>query len=212
MPGAALAACCCAVALGAAGRPTIRTAHGCYLVGARVHLRGSGFAPDRSYVVSIDGVYFGRARTDSAGAISPGTSLRPGGLPAGVAQAVDRLEASDGSRSARTTFTLTRRAGARFLASSGTAGSLRAPVEVWGFSLSGARRSVYLHYVEPSGGDRMTVALGRTHGQCGYLRTSPIKIFPFTPSRGNWTLQVDTRRRYSAARSGAVARIAVQIH
>ncbi len=211
MVGAGVASCACAAALAAAGRPAIRTTRGCYPIGAAVHLRGTGFAPDRAYVVSIDGVYFGQAKTDSRGEISPRDSLRPGGLPAGVAQAVERLQASDGTRTARATFTLTRSAGARFLASSGTAQSLRAPVEVWGFSMQGTRRGVYLHYVDPSGSARTTVSLGHTRGQCGYLRTAPVRIFPFTPSRGSWTLQVDTRRHYSARPGGPMHRIAVQI-
>ena len=110
----------------------MRTARGCYLVGTRVHLSGSGFAPDRAYVISIDGVYFGRGRTNANGALGSDDSLRPGGLPAGTAQVVDRLEASDGTRAARTRFTVTRRPGARFLASSGSSSTLRAPVEVLG--------------------------------------------------------------------------------
>lgn len=189
----------------------MRTARGCYLVGTRVHLSGSGFAPDRAYVISIDGVYFGRGRTNANGALGSDDSLRPGGLPAGTAQVVDRLEASDGTRAARTRFTVTRRPGARFLASSGSSSTLRAPVEVRGFALGGTRRSVYLHYVNPSGRSVDTAQLGRTGGQCGYLRTAPIRIFPFTPSRGHWTLQIDTRHSYHAGPGVPVQRISVQI-
>ncbi len=162
-------------------------------------------------MISIDGVYFGQDRANAHGALIRRDSLRPGGLAAGMAQAVDRLEASDGTRTARTRFTLTRRPGARFLATSGSAHSLRAPVEVWGFALTGARRRVYLHYVNPSGRLVDTTDLGQTGGQCGYLKTAAIRIFPFTPSRGRWTLQIDSRRTYGARPAGPVQRISVHI-
>ena len=176
-----------------------------------MRLSGRGFAHDRAYVVAIDGVYFGRRRTNRHGALGSGDLLRPGGLPAGTAQVVDRLEVSDGTHTARTRFTVTRRPGARFLASSGSSSTLRAPVEVWGFALGGTRRGVYLHYAKPSGRSVETAQLGRTGGQCGYLRTAPIRVFPFTPSRGHWTLQIDTRHGYRAGFGGPVERISVRI-
>ena len=108
-------------------------------------------------------------------------------------------------------FTLTRPAGARFLATSGSGTSLKAPIEVWGFSLSGKRVRVYVHYVAPRGRARKTVAVGRTGGQCGYLRTSDRKVFPFSPSRGTWTFQIDTRSRYSRHPRGPVQRIKVAV-
>jgi hypothetical protein len=171
---------------------------------------GSGFAPSRSYVLTIDGVYFGQASTDANGSFSP--HILPGGLPAGVPQAVDLLEASDGSTGASAHFTLTRPAGARFLKITGSGTSLKAPIEVWGFSTSGARRTVYLHYVTPSGRARSTAKLGHTGGQCGYLRTSRRPVFPFTISPGTWTFQIDTRSRYSRHPGTPVSRIRVTVH
>jgi hypothetical protein len=194
-----------AVAAGA----SVRSNHSCYLVGEPVRLRGSGFAPARSYIVSIDGVYFGQSQTDTSGGFSAG--LIPGGLDAGVAQQTYRLEASDGILNAQTVFTVTRRAGARFLATSGNPNSLRAPFQVWGFALNGPNRAVYLHYVSPSGTAQTTVNLGRTGGQCGYLQTPSRRVFPFTPSLGSWTLQVDTRHAYTSHPGGQVARIGVRI-
>jgi hypothetical protein len=197
----------CSVPLAMAGRTT----RGCYLVLAPVHLRARGFAADRTYVISIDGVYFGQDRTNAREVLNRGTRCVPGGLPAGMAQVVERLEARDGTRTARTRFTLTRRPGARLEATVGSANSLRAPVEVWGFALTGSRHRVYLHYVNPSGQPVDTTQLGQTGGQCGYLKTAPIRIFPFTPSRGRWMLQIDTRRTYGARPGGPVQRISVQI-
>jgi hypothetical protein len=200
--------CGSGVALGAP-RPTVRTDRACYRVGQMVRLVGSGFAPLRTFDVAIDGVDFGRAGTDVSGGFA--TSLRPGGLPAGVAQSVEQLSASDGTASASTRFTLTRQTGARFLASSGNPNTLRAPFEVWGFAADGGVLPVYLHYVGPSGRSRMTSALGRTGGQCGFLRTPPRRVFPFAPARGAWTFQLDTKRSYSRNPGPPVARIRVTV-
>jgi hypothetical protein len=205
-----LAGAACAVPVLAAGPgPTVRTNRGCYLVGQRVNVTGAGFAVSRQYDVAIDGVDFGQSRTDTAGTFS--VSLVPGGLPAGQAQHVDHLDVTDGVISADSRFTLTRAAGARFLATSGNPHTLRAPFEIWGFSLAGVRRNVYLHYVSPAGTARRAISAGSTSGQCGYLRTGQRRFFPFSPSLGTWTIQVDTRAAYARAPGGPVSRIRVQI-
>jgi hypothetical protein len=193
----------------AAQAPAISAAKGCYVVGQPVALSGSGFAGGRQYVVSVDGVYFGESKTRADGTFH--NSLRPGGLGAGVAQQSEQLEVTDGTVAADTSFTLTRATGARFLATSGSAGSLRAPFEIWDLSPSGARRMAYLHYVNPSGGLRETVALGTAGGQCGYLKTTKRKVFPFAPYPGTWTFQIDTRKAYSPHPGGSVARIRVGV-
>jgi hypothetical protein len=193
----------------AAATPSLGTDHGCYLVGQPVSLRGGGFAPGRQFVVTIDWVYFGNSTTDTQGAFA--STLRPGGLGAGVPQHVDHLVASDGIQSAAATFTLTRSPGARFLAPSGNPRTLRAPFEVWGFALDGRPRPVYLHFVSPSGRARQTVLLGNTGGQCGHLLTGPRRVFPFVPGAGSWTFQLDTQPRYAHKPGGPVARIGVQI-
>ncbi len=192
-----------------AARPAVRTNHGCYLVGQKVIVAGTGFTPLRPFDVSVDGIDFGQSTTDSAGGFS--SSLIPGGLGAGLAQYVHHLDATDGTTDAGTTFTVTRNAGARLLAAAGNPHTLRAPFEVWGFALDSRRRPVYLHYVAPSGRAGRTYALGNTGGQCGYLRTRPRRVFPFSPSVGMWTLQVDTSRRYAKRPTGPMSRIRVQI-
>jgi hypothetical protein len=207
--GAAVAAPSWAPGLAAAAGPAVHTDRGCYLVGQRVMIRGTGFAPGREFDVAIDGFDFGQSNTDSAGAFS--SSLVPGGIGAGQTQQVHRLDATDGTRTADATFTVTRRAGARLQASSGNPHTLRAPFEVWGFALDGGRRTVYLHYVGPSGHARRTVPIGKTGGQCGHLRTRRRRVFPFSPSLGSWTLQLDTSPSYSRRPGGPVARIRVQI-
>ncbi len=187
----------------------MRTGRGCYVVGQSVTVIGSGFAPNRAFEVAIDGVDFGEQKTDAAGAFRQ--SLTPGGLRANVVQHIENLNATDGTRSADTSFTVTRAAGARFLALRGNPNTLRAPFQVWGFALDGHPRTVYVHYVSPSGSMRQTVTLGKAGGQCGYLRTGRVRVFPFAPSRGRWTLQVDTRAAYTRRPHGPVSRIDVQI-
>ena len=93
----------------------------------------------------------------------------------------------------------------------GNPNTLRAPFELWGFAPDGRRHIAYLHYVDPGGTVRMTVTLGRMGGQCGYLLTGRRRVFPFTPSRGTWTLQIDTRHAYARRPGGPVQRIAVRI-
>ncbi len=192
-----------------AAAPAIRTDRGCYLVGQKVQIAGSGFAPSRSFDVAVDGIDFGQSTTNIAGAFS--SSLIPGGLGAGLAEYVHHLDATDGTLSADARFTVTRAAGARFLSTRGNPHTLRAPFEVWGFSLGGARRSIYLHYVAPSGRPGRSYRLGTAAGQCGYLRTRARRVFPFSPSVGTWTLQVDTSRRYVRHPKGPATRIRVQI-
>jgi hypothetical protein len=189
--------------------PTVKTDHHCYAVGSAVSVTGAGFAASRAVDVSIDGVDLGQSPTDASGGFQG--QLVPGGLGSGVAQGVDRLLASDGTSQATTTFTVTHRIGARFLASSGNPLKLHAPFEVYGFSMTGARLAVYVHYVAPSGRAKATVSLGRTGGQCGYLRSARKQFFPFVPTVGGWVLQVDTQKRYSSRARGPVARIKVQI-
>jgi hypothetical protein len=83
-----------------------------------------------------------------------------------------------------------------------------APFQVWDF---GTGVKVYLHYVSPSGHVRKTVTLGTAGGQCGYLKTHKRKVFPFSPGKGRWTLQVDTKHAYASQPAGPVARIRVKI-
>jgi hypothetical protein len=193
----------------AASSPTLATGHGCYLVGQKVMLTGVGFAPSRQFVVSVDGVEFKGSLTDVSGGFT--ASLRPGGLGRNVAQHIARVSATDGTVTAGARFTITRRAGARILASSGNPLTLKAPFEVWGFARDGKRTPLYLHYVAPSGRLKTTSSLGHAGGQCGYVRTPKRRVFPFAPSAGKWRLQIDTRRKYSRKPGGPVARIVAQI-
>ncbi len=191
--------------------PKVRTDRHCYRVGRPVTVTGTGFGVSRTVDVSIDGVDLGQSTTDAGGAFQG--KLVPNGLGRGQAQGVERLRASDGTSQgqAGTTFTVTDRIGARFLVSHGNPLGTHAPFEVWGFSMTGARLRVYLHYVAPSGSARRTISLGATGGQCGYLKTARKQFFPFVPSLGHWILQLDSHKRYARRPRGPVARIKVRI-
>ncbi|MDQ6744637.1 MAG: hypothetical protein M3Z27_01240 [Actinomycetota bacterium] len=197
------------VGAAAASRPALRADRGCYLVGQRVHLTGARFAPQRQFDLTLDGVDFGQSISDGVGGFKVTTV--PGGLPAGVAQHVEHADASDGIIDASTGFTLTRPPGARFLATIGSLQTLRAPFQVWGFSRSGARLPVYVHYVSPGRRVRDTVSLGNTSGQCGSLHTRTVALFPFAPGPGVWTLQIDTVSRYRPQPVGPVSRLRVRV-
>ena len=201
----------CAGSAGAAtsSGATVKTDQGCYVVASSVALYGSGFAPSRGYDVAVDGVDFGQAKTDADGAFA--THFSPGGLGAGVVQTVHHVDATDGTSEASATFTVTRQTGARFEVSSGDPRALRARFQAWGFAMDGTARTLYVHYVSPSGRVRSTVSMGRTGGQCGYLETKAKRMFPFAPAVGRWTLQVDTAQSYSAQPVGPVARVRVLI-
>jgi hypothetical protein len=209
IPITLFAAAALAAPASAAQSGSIATNHGCYLVGQTVKLTGTGFAPSRTYLVTLDDVIFGGGSTNGSGGFS--ASFRPGGLGANYAQLVDTVEATDGGSTAGATFTLTRPTGARFLAASGNPRTLKAPFELWDFSSTGVSLPVYLHYISPRGAARQTVSLGSTGGQCGYLKTKPRRVFPFGPTAGTWTFQLDTHRGYARHPRGPVARIRVGI-
>ena len=216
LPTAILLAVAPAIAQAAA---SLHTNHSCYMVGTPVAITGSGFAASRPYEVAVDGVDFGLSTTDASGGFT--ATLRPGGLGANVVQHVAVLRASDGDAASYARFTVTRATGARILAGTGSASTLTAPFQVWGFALGGSkpaaydiapsRQPVYVHYVNPRGQLKTTTLLGQTGGQCGYLRTQSRRVFPFIPGRGTWTLQLDTSAGYSRHPPGALARIPVSV-
>jgi hypothetical protein len=202
----------------ASAQPVLVTNQACYLVGQRVGIVGSGFAVSQPFQLAVDGVSLGTSTTNAGGGFS--ASVIPGGLGANIVQYPHALTATDGINSAKATFTVTRTTGARILASTGAAETLRAPFQVWGFDLvndkppadgSVARMPVYVHYLGPQKHLRTTIALGKTDGQCGYLRTPGRRVFPFKPSRGVWTLQVDSQPTYSPHPAGPVAKISVRV-
>ena len=193
----------------ALAQATVSTNHRCYAVGQTAQLSGSGFAASSSYTVMLDGVYFGSNSTDGSGNFS--IPLHPGPLPKGAAQHTDQVTVDDGTGdTASTSFTLTRSL-SQLTALSKTSRGYTGRFKVWGFSLDGSSREVYLHYVGPAGHRHPTVALGQTSGACGTLTSQRELFVPFSLARGTWTLQVDTRPSYAPHPDGPVSRIQVGV-
>jgi uncharacterized membrane protein len=208
--GCAAAAALAAVAAVALAAASVSMNRSCYVVGQSGRLSGSGFAPSSQFTVTVDGVLYGTKSTDSNGTFS--IKLLTGRLPAGAGQHTGKVTVDDGSGDiASTSFTLTRRALALLSGVQRSSHGETGRFKIWGFSLDGSTRRVYLHYVGPSGKVNRTVALGSTSGACGSLVSKRELFVPFSLSRGTWTLQVDTSRSYARHPDGPSSRIRVQI-
>lgn len=170
-----------------------------------VRLRGTGFTPNSSYAVLLDGEPLRGAtgRTSAAGTVSGRFAAPSIRTVSSIAQQhVFRLSVrTPGRRAARTTFTVSR-VFASFAPRKGDPARLRVRFKLYGFKLRGARRpSVFVHYVAPGGRLARTVRIGTATQDCGFLRTSRRRLFGFAPRRGAWRLQLDTRRRYTRGTS-----------
>jgi hypothetical protein len=199
---AALAALAAAPA--AAHAATARADRACYLqsIQARVSVTGTGFTPGRPFHVEIGGelVEGSEGTVDDAGVartsfVPPavGRTRREKGFTATVVQ--DDITAD-------VSFSVTRFL-ADFTPEEGKPATLRVRFSAFGFGLLQAHplqpapRSVYVHYVDPSGQVHRTARLGRTAGPCGHvLRTDRRRLFPFKARPGEWTLQFDTSPHY----------------
>lgn len=200
--------------------PVLSTNRGCFTVGQPVVITGTGFAPARMFELSLaGGVDLGVSTTDASGDFT--ATIHPGGLGANHVQAVEILDATDGTSTSKAMITVTRTTGARVIVTGGsTVTTVRAQFQIWGFALvngqppvtsASTQLPVYLHYVSPHNALKKTFPLGNTGGQCGYLKTKSRRVFPFVPGPGSWTLQVDTSRSYSKHPAGPVARIDVRV-
>lgn len=165
-----------------------------------VQLTGAGFTPNAAYQVTLDGqpLTGGNGRIDGAGNMS-GRFVAPS--VAGISQVARqhrfRLGVQEGANQPVLSFTVSRLF-ASFRPATGNPTSLRVRFSLYGFGLQGDRRPpVYVHYVGPSGRLGRTTRLGTAGGDCGFLRTSRRRLFAFSPRRGTWRLQFDTRRGYT---------------
>ena len=215
LPVALLLSLLAAATVASAGpAPVVSTDRACYLLGQYIAITGAGFAPSTPVAATVDRVNFGMTTTDANGGFT--TRGRPEEIFGHtIAQSLFTLLVTDGTSTASTTFTVTRSTGARLVGATGrTLATYRARFQVWGLALTKgpppiypAPLTVFVHYVGPHGGLRKTISLGRAGGQCGYMKTRPVRVFPFSPIPGNWTLQVDASRAYVRHPPGAVAHI-----
>ena len=167
--------------------------------GIRLRFSGRGFAPGAALTVAVAGravAFATPPRADARGAVR--LALDVPGLPAGERQRIFRLTVGDGTTSASTPpFGITR-FDARYIAATSRLPA-EANVRFAADGFVGGGRRVYLHYVQPNGRLRRTVALGALTGPCAQLTTPPRRLFPFgNVTAGGWVLRFDTSPRYRA--------------
>ena len=163
-----------------------------------VTLTGSGFRPNATYQVVLDGEPLpnGTGNTDAQGNMR-GTFTAPA-LTGSSKRRRFVLGVQEGDNQPTAAFKVAKLF-ADFAPSGGDPRTLKVRFSLYGFSLGGvAQPRTYVHYVDPSGKRRKTVALGKATGPCGSLsRTDRKRLFPFTaPKAGLWKLQFDTNKAF----------------
>jgi hypothetical protein len=164
-------------------------AKGCYRTGEQVGLSGTGFTPNSSATIAVDGSPLGTALTDATGTIPPGGTLtvaQPSGEKVKNVTATDTANpANVGSVQLRVSaFTV----GVR--PRNGKPGA-RLRIAARGYLSRGVLRA---HIVK--GRSRRTVRVGRLKGACG-SGTFRKRLFSSSTPPGVYRVQFDTKRRYS---------------
>ena len=190
-------------AAGAAMRPTVSVNHACYQTAQSGTLHGSGFDPSSHWSAKLDDKAFGSGKTTSTGTITAAFGVPKHLLSGSTGEDSYKLVVREGKHSARTTFLVTHLS-AGFSPSKGTLSTLKVRFDLLGWGRGG---TLYLHYVNPKGTVRLDRSLGPAGGACGHLTTSLLKLFPFTPTVGTWTLQFDKNASYRAI---TVPRVAIR--
>jgi hypothetical protein len=184
----------------AAVAATLSTDTSCYQETQDVVVSGAGYAPMDTVAISRDGMAFGTADTDAAGAFQ--VKFPAPELARGERERVFTLTASDAALTMADVRYRTSKVYADFTPDAGNPKTLQVRFSIAGFALLRAHPTVYLHYVSPSGAARRTVRLGTAHGSCGRIQqTRRRRLFPFAAERGRWVLQFDTNKTYSRATS-----------
>lgn len=183
-----LATCVAAPASAHAAALAVSPVKPCYRSGELVGLAGSGYTPNGGVSISSDGSPLGTAAADGNGVFS-------GRLTVAMAsgERVRNYTATDQSNGANTAtislrvsaFSLTVRP-SRFVP--GAFFRVRAR----GFTTGGR---LYVHIVR--GRSSRNVALGRLRGACRTLSARK-RLFPRGSRFGTYTVQFDTKRRYSS--------------
>jgi hypothetical protein len=184
---AAAAAALVAAAPAQAATLTLVGSKSCYRAGDTLTINGSGFTPNGQASVTLEGRSLGVVATDPAGNFS--TPLTIGTLK-GVSQRT--LVATDAVNPANT-------GQAQFLGSAldvtvrprnGAAGR-KLRVKASGFTTG---KRLYAHILRK--GYRRNVSIGKLKGPCRTLKLRRRVLPPGTPT-GVYTVQFDTKRRYS---------------
>lgn len=185
------------IAAAPASAASLQTLSRCYQEQGDVVATGGGYAPNSVVTLTRDGTTIGSATTDSQG-VFKGKFATPK-LPAGTYERVYDLVATDGTNAAIARYRATKLV-ADFSPGSGNLKTLRVRFQIRGFNLLKRGSGVFLHYVRPNGTVRKTIRLGTARGTCGHIRNTKRRaLFPFSASRGRWTLQFDTRKSYKRA-------------
>ena len=200
--GAGAAAVAAAVPASAAPhKATVTVNLGCYQTAERGKLTGSGFDPTSDWTAKLNGKPFGHGTTTKTGTITATFGVPSHLLKGSKGEDSYKLVVRQGKHSATATFLVTHLS-ASFTPQSGDVLRLKVMFQLLGW---GRGASLYLHYVSPKGSDRLDRSLGGAGGACGHLSTPVQKLFPFTPTKGKWTLQFDRSRKYEATTKPRVA-------
>lgn len=183
-----------------AAAATLSTDTSCYQETQDVVVSGAGYASKDTVAIARDGMAFGTAETDAAGAFQ--VKFPAPELPRGKREQVFTLTATDAALNTAEVRYRTSKVFADFTPDSGDPKTLQVRFSVSGFGLLRAHPTIYLHYLSPSGKVRRSVRLGTAHGTCGKIpQTRRRHLFPFAAQRGRWVLQFDTSKTYSRATS-----------
>lgn len=159
----------------------------CYRTGETVSLSGSAFSPAANASVAIDGQALGTVPTDAAGNLAtPLTFGRFSGVGQHAVTATDSANAANVGSVAFTASAVT----VRVRPESGRPGR-RLRIRATGFTTG---KRLWAHILRP--GFRRNVRVGRLRGPCrrGNVRR---RIFNPDAASGRYTVQFDTKRRYS---------------
>ncbi len=204
-----------AVPAGASAAASVRLEHPCYQdngTATKATFHADGFTPGSVLPVTLDGQLIGKVTVGANGSVVNSFPV-PAHTQPGAESTHELALAPDGTDPVRTTFLATS-VMADFSPAQGDPATMKVRFTAAGMNLVAPKSTVYLHYVTPKGKERKTVSLGRATGACGNLRTSLRRLFPFRPTNGNWTLQLDTSRSYrrgTARASYPWARIGVRV-
>lgn len=187
-----------AAASAPASPPAITFDHACYQnngPSANATFHADGLAPQSVLPVALDGQVIGQVTTDALGSLVASVPVPPHTTPDEDESTHELTLTPEGGPAISATF-LTTAIAADFSPTRGDPLTMKVRFTAWGMNLVKRSSTVYLHYVAPSGKHRKTVSLGRAQGACGRLQSGTRKLFPFTPTIGKWTLQLDTSKAY----------------